>query len=658
MKSNIKYGLLTLAVALGFASCSNNEYEYTPAEVTPGAQVFFPLTNKSSVDLTISSTSFNIPVQRTDSTEALTVGLKVEGDTKGIYSFPTTVSFAANQAKTNISVGVDNTKLQYDSLQTVTVTITDEKNTTPYGPNAYTFKVGAPSPLTPWVTNPTAFRNGGGIGEFPLGTMGTGTYTFTTYAEGDQEGVKVSMRQNTAQPDVVQFKIDAWGAGDDFYTDDGVEVILDGTWDANLGVYRIYLPFTNTGYHNSTYDEDVYVSDIVTYAQWRTANGATDDTGWPLITWERTPSYYDPVSGKFSLYMSYFISKGSFGQSYEYLQMDGFYVPDYSAKLTYKGVLNGVDDLTYAAADLELGVDAKDVRAIVMTQDDDASAVADALAAGELEGLAVEGGRIEVPFDAEELATPKLRLIVAVIEEGKVLSVAQANFEFYSGAAPWTSLGKGYFTDDIVLTSYYAMNAPTYEVEIQENSTTPGLYRLVDPYAEGVYPYTSSQMGKTLAPAGMYLEVNAEDPAGVYVALQPLGMDWGDGAMSFESAGAYYLQKYEFDVVKSNNLFGTLADGVITFPHLSYTYKDNNGEEQTAYWQGNIYVGSSAYDAGASGNIKIVLPSASAGVKAKVAAERRAKNFEARLQRKQSQKGGMKVKSHIFKTQLHTKFVK
>lgn len=145
MKSNIKYGLLSVAVALGLAACSNNEYEYTPAEVTPGAQVFFPLSNESSVDLTLASTTFNIPVQRTDSAEALTVGLKVEGDTKGIYTFPSTVSFAANQAKTNISVGVDNTKLQYDSLQTVTVTITDEKNTTPYGPSAYTFKVGAPS---------------------------------------------------------------------------------------------------------------------------------------------------------------------------------------------------------------------------------------------------------------------------------------------------------------------------------------------------------------------------------------------------------------------------------------------------------------------------------------------------------------------------------
>ncbi len=650
MKSNIKYGLLSVAVALGLAACSNNEYEYTPAEVTPGAQVFFPLSNESSVDLTISSTSFNIPVQRTDSAEALTVGLKVEGDTKGIYTFPTTVSFAANQAKTNISVGVDNTKLQYDSLQTVTVTITDEKNTTPYGPSAYTFKVGAPSPLTPWVTNPTAFRNGGGIGEFPLGTMGTGTYTFTTYAEGDQEGVKVSMRQNTAQPDVVQFKIDAWGAGDDFYTDEGVEVILDGTWDADLGVYRIYLPFTNTGYHNSTYDEDVYVSDIVTYAQWRTANGATDDTGWPLITWERTPSYYDPVSGKFSLYMSYFISRGSFGQSYEYLQMDGFYVPDYSAKLTYKGVLNGVDDLTYAAADLEVGVDAKDVRAIVMTQDDDASAVADALAAGELEGLAVEGGRIEVPFDAEELATPKLRLIVAVIEEGEVLSVAQANFEYYGGAPnPWTNLGTGSFTDDFIL-PFFGYDPEDYPVDIQESNETPGVYRLLKMFSAVAADFgIDSGTGDVL--------VNAADPDFVYIEKQDLGLMMGsNGPFSISTDAGELVTERGFDAVKAQlpDIFGKLKDGVITFPVLSEKGQDGS----TINYQLWAIMNGGYYFAGTNGAFKIVLPSASAGVKAKVAAERRAKNFEARLQGKQSQKGGMQVKSHIFKTQLHTDFVK
>lgn len=645
MKSNIKYGLLSVAVALGLAACSNNEYEYTPAEVTPGAQVFFPLSNESSVDLTLASTTFNIPVQRTDSAEALTVGLKVEGDTKGIYSFPTTVSFAANQAKTNISVGVDNTKLQYDSLQTVTVTITDEKNTTPYGPSAYTFKVGAPSPLTPWVTNPTAFRNGGGIGEFPLGTMGTGTYSFVQYAEGDQEGVKVSMRQNTAQPNVVQFKIDAWGAGDDFYTDDGVEVILDGLWDEDNQVYRITWPATFTGYVSSKYG-DVYVADAVTYGAWRTAKG---DEDW-VITWEQAPSYYNPATGKFTLSVFYYVDAGYFGGGAEYLQMDGFYVPDYSAKLTYKGVLNGVDDLTYAAADLELGVDAKDVRAIVMTQDDDASAVADALAQGELEGLAVEGGRIEVPFDAEELATPKLRLIVAVIEEGEVLSVAQANFEYYGGAPnPWTNLGTGSFTDDFIL-PFFGYDPEDYPVDIQESNETPGVYRLLKMFSAVAADFgIDSGTGDVL--------VNAADPDFVYIEKQDLGLMMGsNGPFSISTDAGELVTEHGFDAVKAQlpDIFGKLKDGVITFPVLSEKGQDGS----TINYQLWAIMNGGYYFAGRNGAFKIVLPSASAGVKAKVAAERRAKSFEARLQGKQSQKGGMQVKSHIFKTQLHTDFVK
>lgn len=321
--------------------------------------------------------------------------------------------------------------------------------------------------------------------------------------------------------------------------------------------------------------------------------------------------------------------------------LPGYVKADYSLAVAYKGLFSNIEgqDSTAVLADVEAGSDFEELKALVWSREDDAAAVADAVAAGELDALTIQPGRIEVPFDTEEL-NGKLQLIIIGLAGGEAKAVATANFEFYSGADPWTSLGKGYFTDDIVLTSYYAMNAPTYEVEIQENSTTPGLYRLVDPYAEGVYPYTSSQMGKTLAPAGMSLEVNAEDPEGVYVALQPLGMDWGDGAMSFESAGAYYLQKYEFDVVKRNNLFGTLADGVITFPHLSYTYKDDNGEEQTAYWQGNIYVGSSAYDAGASGNIKIVLPGASAGVKATAAAKARATQFESQLKPRSIRQSG------------------
>jgi hypothetical protein len=75
------------------------------------------------------------------------------------------------------------------------------------------------------------------------------------------------------------------------------------------------------------------------------------------------------------------------------------------------------------------------VKAIVMSQDDDADAVADALASGELEGIDVEAGRIEIPI-AEGLEG-KLQMIVVVIADGAAQSVATANFEYYGGGNPW-----------------------------------------------------------------------------------------------------------------------------------------------------------------------------------------------------------------------------
>ena len=51
-------------------------------------------------------------------------------------------------------------------------------------------------------------------------------------------------------------------------------------------------------------------------------------------------------------------------------------------------------------------------------------------------------------------------------------------------------------------------------------------------------------------------------------------------------------------------------------------------------------MGSSAYDAGVSGNIKIVLPGASAGVKATAAAKARATQFESQLKTRSIRQSG------------------
>jgi len=477
--------------------------------------------------------------------------------------------------------------------------------------------------------------------DYPWKSLGMATVTddfFTTFWSVENVSWKVEIRENGLIPGWYRL-VNPYNTLDYPYNEAGD---FDDSKDYYFDLHAEdpeFVWFDETHFGVDWGSGEIYVLSFAKYYMNR-GNSAEDvkaaGYGGTLVNGEITFPARSVLIGRGENAWYYSNNNGLFS-----VLLPGYVKADYSLAVAYKGLFSNIEgqDSTAVLADVEAGPDFEELKALVWSREDDAAAVADAVAAGELDALTIQPGRIEVPFDTEEL-NGKLQLIIIGLAGGEAKAVATANFEFYSGADPWTSLGKGYFTDDIVLTTYYAMNAPTYEVEIQENSTTPGLYRLVDPYAEGVYPYTSSQMGKTLAPAGMSLEVNAEDPAGVYVALQPLGMDWGYGAMSFESAGAYYLQKNEFDVVKSNNQFGTLADGVITFPHLSYTYKDDNGEEQTAYWQGNIYLGSSAYDAGASGNIKIVLPGASASVKATSAAKARATQFESQLKPRSIRQSG------------------
>ena len=75
---------------------------------------------------------------------------------------------------------------------------------------------------------------------------------------------------------------------------------------------------------------------------------------------------------------------------------------------------------TYAVADLALGEDAKDVRAIVVPEVWDFSEVAQAVLLGELDATEVEAGRIEVPFDFEKLQENKLQIIVLVVAKGMI----------------------------------------------------------------------------------------------------------------------------------------------------------------------------------------------------------------------------------------------
>lgn len=128
----------------------------------------------------------------------------------------------------------------------------------------------------------------------------------------------------------------------------------------------------------------------------------------------------------------------------------------------------------------------------------------------------------------------------------------------------WKSLGYLDYTDGFIC-SLWVSGLTTYQVEIEENIATPGLYRLVNPYGAG-YPW--NEPGDWEVGENAYLVINASNPERVYVDYSPTFTAWENyGYFVMWSYAAYLLDNnWPADEIAGEGLFGTLADGKITFP--------------------------------------------------------------------------------------------
>lgn len=130
-------------------------------------------------------------------------------------------------------------------------------------------------------------------------------------------------------------------------------------------------------------------------------------------------------------------------------------------------------------------------------------------------------------------------------------------------ADPWQSIGMCKYTEDLI-GPLFGLDPVTYEVEVRVNPDKPGIYRMVNPYGEA-FPY--NQEGDWDASRDYFIDINAEDPEGVYIEEQETGLDWGYGMMSIMSLGYYYMAAgNSFEDVKNAGYMGTLENNVITFP--------------------------------------------------------------------------------------------
>ena len=336
------------------------------------------------------------------------------------------------------------------------------------------------------------------------------------------------------------------------------------------------------------------------------------------------------------------------GEAFAQIIFPGVKVYNYGAKIEYAGLFTNPSNVTYALADYELtGSDAKKAnsyKVAVISQNDDADAVADAILAGEYPAFdlddVLKNDRIQI--EIPEGLTGKLQIILVIIdknEEGTALevkNVVAAPFEYYAGGNPWKSLGQGYFVDDMILPLFgYAPD--TYPVDIEESTDTPGLYRLVKMYSAVAADFgVESGTGDVL--------IHAENPNAVYIPLQPLELTLGkNGPFSLSTDAGELVEKYGFDAVYAQlpNIFGKLADGIITFPVL----EGENSAGNPVNYQTWVYLGEKAYFGGRNGAFQIILP----GVQAQ--SMKRAADFSRRL-------NGGKMKNAVMpsKKSLKNKF--
>lgn len=143
----------------------------------------------------------------------------------------------------------------------------------------------------------------------------------------------------------------------------------------------------------------------------------------------------------------------------------------------------------------------------------------------------------------------------------------------------WKSIGTGAWAEGPLDIFTDITSGEQWAVEIEENEGIPGYYRLI-PYCEGNPFFDSAD--------DTYLYIHAEDPDKVYTVGE-------DDAEDFIPLGRFPIsQLCPEGGWDDYNVYGTLADNVISFPANSHALYYNNG-----FYQSNT-----------DGKFKIYLPGA------------------------------------------------
>lgn len=391
--------MLPLFAMATISSCSEDEASYSPAAIPAGAEVFFDASNAQSLSLEQEAATFEVLVTRLDTTEAISVPLSLKCDSlEGCFALVNeTVEFAQGVAQTVVEVSYDGAAafeaLGYANFVDVVIAIEDENNASEYGISKYVVSVGFPEPWSDWE-------------EF-----GTGTYFYVNFFSGEDPERPVYYREYLLNDVDAQFMLK-----EVFY---GVDFIID--YNRKTGNCQVKPQYV--GYDNSS--GPIYVTDMPNFMDG--------------LTYDKYPCTFDETSGTFSLTTIYSTMEniegntGSYWGKYgaEIIQLDGYYIPDYSANVEYTGVFTNVQGAASAVVTVTLGADVESCR-VAMFDNNDAANI-EAVKAGEVEYQTLkESGFVSFPV----VGTGNYTFVVVSYVGEDVMSESSSTFEVVVGERP------------------------------------------------------------------------------------------------------------------------------------------------------------------------------------------------------------------------------
>jgi len=561
---------LLSVMALTLGSCTE-EYEYSAAKVE-GQQVYFSNALGSTLNLSNTESSYALTLNRVDTSSELTVNLTLS-DESGIYSIPSSVTFAQGDSAVQFNLSYDPAKLEYDVFNDVTIAIADADYTTPYGNSAYTFSAGMPSPYV---------------------LLGTGTFADNNLGLSGYAEVEIYQNQNNPNEIRVMHPYDDYV---EYFTEKGEKTFPDlvpeylQLYIMNKGdMFPSGATATEDGlvYFDQAYIGFILFSDSENCTQILHPSMLS---GLP-VEYNRVLDWQDDgTPGQIQLapyYMDHIEGNSVYGQSLAaqnggiIITFPGFDPKDYTVEVSYLGAFSSADGDSYAMGNVTLGEDIEEAK-VAVVEGNDANAALAQVISGAVETVTVtESGEVRIPCKYSGACT----MVAIGYAEGEMQAYSAAAFDFTLGPSDWTTIGTGLYTDHIfclnLVNSSTGEPAPPvqYPVQVQESNTTPGVYRILKPYAPDVYGYAGDFGYDTSK--NYNIIINASDPDYVYISGQAIGIsDQGDAMMICTVGGLNYDLLYPqygeatFNLLKQKGIIkGTLKDGVISFPagELLYSF--------------------------------------------------------------------------------------